>query len=76
VAFAAVTVKVDELPKVIEAGLAVMPAVGAAGVALNCVPLHPASSMGSTGQRITEKRTLLRDWRTVDFVKAPSLLSR
>jgi len=35
VAFVAVTAKVDEPPEAIEVGLALMPAVGAAGVALN-----------------------------------------
>jgi hypothetical protein len=35
VAFAAVTVNVDELPEAIDVGLAVMPAVGVASVALN-----------------------------------------
>jgi hypothetical protein len=35
VALAAVTVKLDELPKAIEAGLAVMLAVGATDVAVN-----------------------------------------
>jgi hypothetical protein len=74
-AFVAVTAKVDEPPGAIEVGLALMPAVGAAVVALNLPPPHPPSNISSNEQGITEKGILLKSWRTAGAVKVSSLLS-
>jgi hypothetical protein len=56
VAFSTVTVNVDELPGAIEAGFAVITAVGDAGDALYwALPPQPASNKSSIEQGITMK---------------------
>jgi hypothetical protein len=74
VAFAAVTVKVDELPATIEVGLAVMPTVGAAEVPVE-IPPHPVNSRGSKKPAIIKERIRGRDLRTRAFVTVFSFLS-
>jgi len=48
VEFAAVTVRVDEAPALIDAGLAEIATVGAVGPALTFEPPHPTKNTGST----------------------------
>jgi hypothetical protein len=61
VALVAVTVKVEELPAAIEAGLAVMATVGAGDVLLKLPPAHPVNSrlsdrLGATKKEISRIR--------------------
>ena len=64
----------DELPGMIEAGLALMAAVGGVGVTLNCAPPHPANSMVSKEQGIIQEEILFEERRTGKFVKMSSFL--
>jgi len=63
VAFVAVTVKVDEPPAAIEAGLAEMVTVGTGVVPMELLTPHPVKSRGSTRPGIIHRGTLLSDFR-------------
>jgi len=75
VALIAVTVNIDEAPEMIDAGLAVIPLVGATGAVLNWLPTHPVNSMKSKVQGISVKKILLDDLRVSNFVTVSSFLS-
>jgi len=74
VAFVAVTVKVEELPAVIEAGLELMLTVGAAFEPVKFLPPHPASSRGRKREEIVQSKIRRRESLLV-VVKAGSFLS-
>jgi hypothetical protein len=74
VAFAAVTVKVDEPPGAIEAGLAAMATVGAEDIPTRLPRTHPVISMGSTRAGIIQKGNLLSDLRMRALVTTISFL--
>jgi hypothetical protein len=75
VAFAAVTVKVDEPPAAIEAGLAEMVTVGTGVVPMELLTPHPVKSRGSTRPGIIHRGTLLSDFRMRVLVTTFSFLS-
>ena len=75
VALVAATVNVDEPPTAIEAGLAVMPTVGALVVPLKFVPPHPVNSSGIKRPEIIETSNLRTDLLTRAFAKVFSLLN-
>jgi hypothetical protein len=61
VAFAAVTVNVDEPPSAINDGLAVMATIGADEFAIRLPRTHPVISRGSTRPGIIQRGILLSD---------------
>jgi hypothetical protein len=75
VAFVAVTVKLDEPPAAIEAGLAEMVTVGAGVVPMELLTPHPVKSRGSTRPGIVQRGILLSDLRMRALVTAFSFLS-
>jgi hypothetical protein len=73
VAFVAVTVNVEELPALIEAGLELMLTVGAASEPVKLLPPHPASSTGMKREEIVQYRIRRRASRLlVVFKVVPS----
>jgi hypothetical protein len=71
----AVTLKPDELPAAIDAGLAVMATVGAGDVLIRLPFTHPVSSRGSKRPGAIKERIQRMELRMRAFVKMLTFLS-
>jgi hypothetical protein len=75
VAFAAVTVRVEDAPAAIDAGLAVMVTVGAVFVGVLTFAPHPVNSSGSSRAGSAQKIGREIEWRTRALIKVFSFQS-
>jgi hypothetical protein len=75
VAFAAVTVRVEDAPAAIDAGLAVMATVGAVFVGVLTFAEHPVNSSGKRRAGIVQKIDRQTEWRTRALIKVFSFQS-
>jgi hypothetical protein len=75
VAFAAVTVRVEDAPAAIDAGLAVIATVGRVFVGVETLAPHPASSKDTRRTGAVKKRLRQTDWRTRALIKVFSFQS-
>jgi len=74
-AFVAVTVKVDDIPEVIDTWLTVMATVGVGGLLIRLPLTHPVKSNGSNRPGAIKERTWRIDGRMNAFVKTFSFVT-